>query len=179
MSAAPNRVVLIPCSAAKLSRPAPAAELYQGSYHKACRATAEFLTADGGTVLVISAKYGLVRLDWVLAPYEMTFRDPGCANGLLMRVQARQLHLDQATDVTVLASAAYVAAARTVWPHAEAPLTGLGIGQQLRRLVELRTPTGEQPEPDLVNLLAPVRAAMAPSRRPPQIHRTEPPHLLH
>ncbi|KPI33311.1 hypothetical protein OV450_1399 [Actinobacteria bacterium OV450] len=136
--AAERIVVISGCAAKKLARPAPAGELYVGGYFQACRAAAEALTADGGTVLVLSVKYGLVRPDKVLKPYEMTLGDRGAISGLYLEAQARQLGLADSRDVTVLAGAAYTALARNVWPMAEAPLTGLRISQQLARLAEIR-----------------------------------------
>jgi hypothetical protein len=133
-----DRVVVIPCSGQKKTEPAPAGELYLGGYHRACRATADALTANGGTVLVLSARYGLATLDRVLEPYDVTFGDRDAVGSLLLEAQARKLGIDRARDVTVLAGAAYVDAARAVWPYASAPLAGLGIGRQRQRLAELR-----------------------------------------
>jgi hypothetical protein len=70
---------------------APAGELYVGSYHRACRAAADALTEGGGTVLVLSARYGLVPLDQVLEPYDLTFSDRGAATDLYLQAQARKL----------------------------------------------------------------------------------------
>ncbi|MFE0775580.1 hypothetical protein, partial [Streptomyces sp. NPDC058861] len=47
-------VVVIPCSEAKTSHPAAAGKLYTGSLHKHARRTADALTAQGGTVLVLA-----------------------------------------------------------------------------------------------------------------------------
>ncbi|MYR63879.1 hypothetical protein GTY54_49330, partial [Streptomyces sp. SID625] len=66
-----TRLVVIPCAARKLSHPAPAGALYVGSYHRACRAAADTLTAHGGTLLILSDLYGLVRTTQVLQPYDM------------------------------------------------------------------------------------------------------------
>ncbi|MFJ6014499.1 DUF6884 domain-containing protein [Streptomyces sp. NPDC092952] len=134
-----TRVVVIPCSGKKKDSPAPAGEMYLGSYHRACRATADALTADNGLVLVLSSRYGLVTLDEVLEPYEMRLRDRGAVSDLVLRAQARKLGVNTVQDVTVLAGADYVTSARSVWPHASAPLTGLGIGKQRKHLAELRT----------------------------------------
>jgi len=133
-----NRVVVIPCSGKKQDVPAPAGEMYLGNYHRACRATADVLTADEGLVLVLSARYGLAPLDKVLEPYDLTFSDRGAVSDVYLQAQARELGVDRARDVTVLAGASYVAAVQTVWPHAVAPLAGLGIGKQRQRLGELR-----------------------------------------
>ncbi|WTW95433.1 hypothetical protein OG216_19520 [Streptomycetaceae bacterium NBC_01309] len=135
---ASERVVVIPCSVAKATEPAPAGELYVGSYHRACRATADALIADGGTILILSARHGLMPVGQVVAPYAMTWGDRGEVRDSTLQVQARKLGVAWARDVIVLAGAAYVTAARQVWPYATAPLAGLGIGRQRRRLVELR-----------------------------------------
>ncbi|MGW6202159.1 DUF6884 domain-containing protein [Streptomyces sp. NPDC055089] len=123
-TARPGRVIVISSGIAKLDRPAPAGELYTGSYHRACRKAADTLANAGSTILVISALHGLVPLDRVLAPYELRMRQPGTVTGHQLRAQARALGLDRATEVVVLAGAAYTAATRQVWPSASAPLEG-------------------------------------------------------
>lgn len=132
-------IVVVPCAASKLNVAAEAGKLYTGSYHKACRAAAEVLTAAGGTVLVLSARYGFLLLDQVIEPYELRMGDPDSITAEQLRIQARALGVEGAKNVTVLAGAAYTAAARSVWSAATAPLTGLGIGRQLQTLVRLRT----------------------------------------
>ncbi|MEW2066676.1 DUF6884 domain-containing protein [Streptomyces sp. NPDC007346] len=131
-------LVVIPCAARKLDRPAPAGDLYQGSYHRACRQTADTLTATGGTTVILSGLHGLLPLDRVTAPYDMRMGDPGSVTPDRLRDQAQGLGLADAPTVVVLAGALYVTAARAVWPHAFAPLSGRGIGRQLQRLAELR-----------------------------------------
>ncbi|MGW2725600.1 DUF6884 domain-containing protein [Streptomyces sp. NPDC001492] len=142
-AAAAGPVVVIPCSGAKLDRPAPAGEFYRGSLHTLCRRAADALTADGGTVLVLSARNGLVTLDQVLTPYDLRMGEPGSITAAELRDQAARLGIEDAQDVTVLAAAAYTAAARSVWPHATAPLEGSrGIGEMRHRLSQLaRTAT--------------------------------------
>ncbi|GHB91656.1 hypothetical protein GCM10010306_103590 [Streptomyces umbrinus] len=100
---------------------------------------ADALTTPGTTVLVLSALYGLVPLDRVLAPYELRMGQPGSVTGDQLRAQARELGVERATEVVVLAGSAYTAAARQVWPRADAPLEGArGMGYQLQRLKALR-----------------------------------------
>ncbi|MFE7933395.1 DUF6884 domain-containing protein [Streptomyces sp. NPDC057456] len=133
-----GRVVIIPCGAAKLDRSAAAGELYVGSYHRACRRAADALTATGGTVLVLSALYGLAPLERVLQPYELRMGQPGSITADRLQAQAQELGLDRAADVTVLAGVTYAAAALEIWPQASTPLAGLGgMGYQLRALAAL------------------------------------------
>jgi hypothetical protein len=143
--AAERRVVVIPCGAAKLDHAAPAAELYTGSYHRACARAAAALTATGGTVVILSALHGLVPLDRVLAPYEMRMGDSGSVTADVLREQARELGLDRADDVTILAGLSYTAPALAVWPHAATPLAGLaGMGHHMRVLAAI---ADGEPEP--------------------------------
>ncbi|WP_433856696.1 DUF6884 domain-containing protein [Streptomyces kronopolitis] len=137
-TARPGHVYVIPCSGKKLDRAAPARELYTGSYFLTCWRAAAVLAGDDGLVLVLSARHGLVTLDQVLEPYDTRFGDRDAVSDLLLAAQARKLGIQHARDVTVLAGAAYVQAARTVWPYAQAPLSGLGIGKQLQRLNDMR-----------------------------------------
>ncbi|MEU8870476.1 DUF6884 domain-containing protein [Streptomyces javensis] len=159
-TARPGHVYVIPCSGKKLDHAAPARELYKGLYFAACWRTAAVLAGDDGLVLVLSARHGLVTLDQVLEPYDTRFGDREAVSDLLLAAQARKLGIQHAREVTVLAGAAYVQAARTVWPYAHAPLSGLGIGKQLQLLNEMRgkaemdeltakhgPAAGEKPEP--------------------------------
>lgn len=143
---APGPLVVIPCGSAKLAHAAPAGEMYTGGYARACARAASALTATGGTVLILSALYGLTPLDRVIEPYELRMGQPGSVTGEQLREQARALGVDRAREVVVLAGAAYTAAARQVWPDATAPLAGLpGMGYQLQRLAALAGAPGDTP----------------------------------
>lgn len=73
MSSTP--VVIIPCTGAKLDRPAPAAELYIGATFQPALKAARTLVGDTGRVLILSALHGLVELDAVIAPYDVRMGD--------------------------------------------------------------------------------------------------------
>ncbi|MGJ3558932.1 DUF6884 domain-containing protein [Streptomyces sp. INA 01156] len=107
-----TRLVVIPCAARKLGHPAPAGELYVGSYHRACRAAADQLTTSGGTVLILSGRYGLVPPSMVLQPYDTRIGDARSVSTDKLREQAGELGVDQAQDVTVLAGRVYAEACR-------------------------------------------------------------------
>ncbi|MGW4602725.1 DUF6884 domain-containing protein [Streptomyces sp. NPDC004532] len=138
MTTTEQPLVIIPCGAAKLGHAAPAAKLYTGSYHRACARAAATITAQGGTVLVLSALHGLVPLDRVLEPYDMRMGARGSVTPELLRKQARELGVDRATNVVILAGLAYTVPALAVWPTATTPLKGLpGMGHQLRKLAAI------------------------------------------
>jgi hypothetical protein len=136
-------VVVIPCSARKMDHPAEAGELYVGSLHTMARRTADALTAAGGTVLILSALYGLLPLTQVIQPYDHRWSDPGSITTDELRAQAAQLGLAGAEDVILLTPGEYTKRAAAVWPHARTPLAHLGIGQQRGRLAALRPHPGQ------------------------------------
>ena len=68
--------IVIPCCGKKTSTAAPAEKLYDSDHFRftlrAARARAEFIDAQ---VWVLSARHGLVPLDRVIEPYDVTFGD--------------------------------------------------------------------------------------------------------
>jgi hypothetical protein len=131
-------LVIVACGSRKTQLPqAPAGQLYIGGYHVACRRAAAVLTTPD-RILILSALHGLLPLDRVIAPYELRMGQPGSVTPDVLRRQAAQLQLVDEARVIVLAGAAYTAAARQVWPHATAPLAGVGgLGHQLARLARI------------------------------------------
>ncbi len=67
--------------------PAPAGELYVGGYHVACRRAAAVLTTPD-RILILSALYGLLPLDRVIAPYDLRMGRPGSISPEALRRQA-------------------------------------------------------------------------------------------
>lgn len=122
-------LVIIPCGSPKANHPAAAGDLYIGHYHRSCRRAANALTPPG-RILVLSALHGLLRLDEVIAPYELRVGEPGSVTAAQLREQARQLSVDREPTVIVLAGRAYTEAACAIWPDALTPLADAGgMGQ--------------------------------------------------
>ncbi len=123
---------LIACSAAKLPTGAPAGDLYTGQLFRKARA---YVERECGNWLILSALHGVLTPDQLIEPYSMYLPAQSARYRAAWRrrvaVQLAEL-TTPGTRVVCLASAPY----RT-WiddlPHldVEAPLTGLGIGQQL------------------------------------------------
>jgi hypothetical protein len=67
-----SRLVVVGCGAAKQGVPSPARELYVGPLFKAAR---EYAEASGDAWVIMSAKYGLVQPDHVIAPYDLRIED--------------------------------------------------------------------------------------------------------
>ena len=130
-----RRIGLISCTKAKLSRSAPARELYSASdlFRKAAAYCDAYL--DGWFVL--SAKHGLVESERVLEPYDVTLKTMSSLERRRWGAQVAQ-QLRQLGDVALEAHAG----ADYVRPLIEAgvalgePLRGLAIGQRKRWYLE-------------------------------------------
>lgn len=129
-------IVLISCVSQKLSHSAAAEFLYTSPLFRLNLSYAKKLQPDANYIL--SAKYGLVELGYLIDPYDVTLND-------MSRSQAREwaqrvlgqlrLRSDLAKDhFILLAGDRY---RRDLLPHLqsyEVPLEGLTIGRQLQRL---------------------------------------------
>ncbi|MEN1891036.1 DUF6884 domain-containing protein [Streptomyces mirabilis] len=126
-----------PCGSRKLGRRARAADLYVGSYHRACRRAADALRPD--RLLILSARYGLLDPDDVIDPYDTPHgaADAITVQALLKQATVRDIVL--LDPVVALGGTRHVGLVRTIWPHAQAPLAGTrGMGEQMARLAVLR-----------------------------------------
>lgn len=131
-----KHVALIACCKGKLSYPAPARELYQGSLFKKSLAYVTSLGPD--TILILSALHGVVHIDQVIEPYEVTLntmkrneRDEWTACVLGQLRGYADLEHDR---FTFLAGARYREGLVKHIKQVEVPLEGMGIGVQLQWL---------------------------------------------
>ena len=125
---------LIACSAAKLDRNAPAAQLYQGQAFKLAMAAAERAGAD---VIILSALHGAVSTTRQLQPYNRALTDMSAHQRRVWAAMTeQQLQQHKGRSITVLAGKNYAAAVES-WPNVSRPLAGQGIGQQLHTLKHL------------------------------------------
>ncbi|WP_043664825.1 DUF6884 domain-containing protein [Streptomyces xylophagus] len=130
-------LVVIPCGSRKLDRPARAADLYIGSYHRACRHAAEALRPD--RLLILSARHGLLDLDDVVEPYDTPHGTTDAVTSQLLLEQAALRDIVLLDPVVALGGARHVDLVRSVWQHARMPLAGTrGMGEQMARLAALR-----------------------------------------
>lgn len=150
MSAKPYRFAVLACSASKLHQPAKAKDLYVGALFVLAHQYAELVAES---VLILSAKHGVVDADRVLEPYDLQLPKEKHRReqwgGLVSVELQRRFGIRNITDVEAcrargrevlcLAPQSYVSAIGFMygidcWAR---PLKGLGIGQQKRRLAEL------------------------------------------
>lgn len=124
-------LVVIPCGAGKLPHPAYARDLYTGPlFRSSLRAGERLVERHRGTVAILSARHGLVELDRVVEPYDLTLGQPGAIDAASLRPQLARF--DGGDDVVALLPKRYdrllADAVGTAPPN---PLRGSrGIGEQ-------------------------------------------------
>lgn len=134
------KIILVACVAKKLDRPAPAKDLYQSTWFKKARKYAE-LTGDRWFIL--SALYGLVHPEMKLGHYNHTLKGQSDdAKRQWAEKVVRQLAaiIGEPSEVVILAGLDYrrhleielLRDGHTIY----VPMTGLGIGQQVKWLNE-------------------------------------------
>jgi hypothetical protein len=129
-------LVIIGCGADKRDVPSAAGQLYTGAHFRMCLATA-LAIADRGDVLILSALYGLLRLDDLVAPYDLTMGERGAVKAGELFLQAAALDV-AGRPVIALCGRAYADVLAQVFADVRRPLAGLGIGEQRHALAELR-----------------------------------------
>jgi hypothetical protein len=131
------QLVVIPCGSRKLGFPARSAEMYVGSYHRACRKAADALRPD--RLLILSARHGLLDLDDIIEPYDTPHGASDSVTAQVLLEQATLRGIVSLDSVVALGGARHVSLVRSVWPHARTPLTGArGMGEQMARLAAMR-----------------------------------------
>jgi hypothetical protein len=128
-------VCLVSCVGAKRATLAPAKDLYQSDWFIKARA---YVEAVGSRWYILSAKYGLVHPDEVIAPYEQTLNTMGVSErrgwACVVREQMDK-QMPDATRIVVLAGQRYreflMDYLRGRTGTVEVPMAGLGIGKQL------------------------------------------------
>jgi hypothetical protein len=143
----PLCLTIVACCAEKLARIAPARELYRSTLFRKSATWAE----QRGDWMVLSARYGLIRPDDQLAPYDCSMRSLSRAERdwwdarVAEQLEALALyHGAERMHVTLLAGETYAGWAKHVqpWCTVEQPLAGMPIGRRLQWL----TAAGEQME---------------------------------
>lgn len=129
-------IVLIACSRNKLSEFARARDLYISPLFRLCFDYAQSLGADA--IRILSAKYGLVRPEQVLVPYDESLNTmdraavKAWAAGVL--TQLRQEADLERDEFILLAGSRYRRFIEPELRHVKVPLKGLAIGKQLQYL---------------------------------------------
>ena len=131
-----KKIVLISCVKSKRKYPAKAKGLYTSTLFQSNLQYAYQIKPDA--IYILSAKYGLLDLDQIIAPYEMTLNTMTEAEkkGWSRRVlDVLQKKADLKSDLfVILAGMNYRKYLLPELTHYEIPLEGLSFGRQLQEL---------------------------------------------
>lgn len=125
---------LISCVKSKNSRPSKAVDLYSSALFKHSR---KYVERQGLPIFILSAKYGLIEGDRIIAPYEKTVNEMDQKElsewGCYVANQSR-LYFKENDPLLVLAGSKYMVFASSVKNPIIDPLKGLPIGKRLQWL---------------------------------------------
>ena len=124
-------LVIIGCGQAKRPGTHKAADLYISGYFRLKLAYARSIV-DDGSILILSGKYGFVRLDEEIESYDQHIGSVGAVTDATLQEPASWFRLLE-SEVIVLGGSDYVDRVRTLWPDSTAPLKG-GLPQQMKWL---------------------------------------------
>ena len=129
-------VALISCASQKLGRKSKAKNLYISDLFKKKMAYAHTLLPDA--IYILSARYGLLKLDDEIEPYDLTLdtmtvtEKRNWASEVIVRL--RKVEAIESTNFIFLAGDNYRQYLVERLPHHEVPMEGLAIGKQLQYL---------------------------------------------
>lgn len=137
-----NRLFLVSCVAGKQRHPSPAADLYTSTWFKKAR---KLIEATGSPWFILSAEYGLLPPDRVIAPYEKTLNKMSKPDrNDWAKMVARQMDdlLPNCPEAIILAGAKYREPLRNDlnrrFQIIRIPMEGLPIGLQLRWMTNVK-----------------------------------------
>lgn len=133
-----KKVTLISCVSKKLNVKSKAQDLYQSPLFKKNLAYAKQINSD--EIYILSAKYGLLKLNDSIEPYDKTLNKMNVSekkkwsNEVFQKLQ--KFETISNTNFILLAGENYRKYLVEKLPHYEIPMKGLQIGKQLQFLTE-------------------------------------------
>lgn len=119
-------IAFIACSKTKRSVPCKARDMYQGALFKK---SLQYCLQNYDEVYILSAKYGLLQLDDIIAPYEFTLNQVSRKEKIQwgIRIQSQLKKHNIMGDFWIYAGKNYYE-----FLDGDVPLRGLPIGKQLQ-----------------------------------------------
>lgn len=121
--------IIISCCGKKRNHPCRANQIYISSLFKAGYAWAESITISDN-IFIISAKYGLIKSNEIIEPYNLQMGDKGSIDVELLKKQAHDLSLmDQ--NIYLLAGSKYIDRVNKIGLRFHNPLKGMTVGYRM------------------------------------------------
>jgi hypothetical protein len=118
--------IIITCGSKKCITPTVASKMYIGSHFKNCLKWARSKT-DDSNIFILSAKYGLLKLDQKIEYYNLMMGQKGCVDFSFIKKQAIELNI---IDDVILSTAGkeYRLVLDKVFNHIKYPFFNLSLG---------------------------------------------------
>lgn len=118
-------MIIISCGAKKAMTPSRAKLMYIGSHFRNCLRWARRKT-DDSKIFILSARYGLLRLEDQIAPYDLKMGQPGSVTVEKVRAQAAAFGISGIIFST--AGAKYREILKEIFPNIHFPFEGRSMG---------------------------------------------------
>jgi cytoplasmic iron level regulating protein YaaA (DUF328/UPF0246 family) len=125
-------IVIIPCGALKRKIKCQAQHLYIGSYFKSNLKWALSIL-EPNKILILSAKYGLIKLHEMISPYDLFMGDDGSVDIKTVSDQIDELQIRDKI-IIALGGKNYLQCLRNAGLKIKAPVEGFGMGRQMHIL---------------------------------------------
>lgn len=128
-------IIFISCTKKKQDHPCKAQEMYQASqWFKGGWKYAKSLHPDA--IYILSAKYGLLRPDDMISPYEQTLNAARDADirkwSMMVANQIQKAGIDRSQETIFLCGTNYRKYIKNLFKNHSAPCSHLGIGKQMQ-----------------------------------------------
>lgn len=133
-------IILISCGAKKEKTPQKVEDLYIGGYFKKTLLYAKHLSnKNNAEIFILSAKYGLLELNEIIKPYDLTLNNKGekyKKNWSYRVIKQLQCKIKKTDKIIFLAGENYIKYLKIYYKNYEEPLQGLSIGKRLKYITE-------------------------------------------
>ncbi|EGQ3439675.1 hypothetical protein H4N34_000656 [Staphylococcus pseudintermedius] len=133
-------IVFISCVKSKLNRQTTAENLYKSDLFRKQLKYAKQITTKDDRIYILSAKYGVLELDDIVSPYELTLNNMNklkrkqWAYKCVKQLQEKEIDFkDMAIFLTGKPYSQYLS---QLFPNKEFPLNDLSFGMRLKQLKE-------------------------------------------
>lgn len=121
------KIFIIPCGSKKADKACQAQQMYLGGYFQA---NLSFARKHSNHIFILSAKYGFLRLDQIIQPYELHMKNSTLSNEILRR-QAATLGIINEIPF-VLGGENYINKCSQIFKQIQRVIPkGLGMGEQI------------------------------------------------
>ena len=131
------KIFIISCGKAKEKKKTMAYLLFNGGFFKKQLALVKSMGAKKDNTFILSAKYGLVKCEKIIEPYELKMGNKGCVTLEFVRNQVKEFGLEGA-EIVSTAGSAYRVILKEIFDKHSFPLEGVGgMGMQIKEMKRL------------------------------------------